>query len=142
MEGMARYPAHPARDVSVRSMTAVENGDREGWLSLFTEDSIVEDPIGPSSFDPEGKGQRGIGAIADFWDDVISQAPVRFAIRESYAAGNESANVGTLTIHIDGGSHAFVAGVFTSPTDEAAKLAALRALRPQGTMPIERPASG
>lgn len=140
MEGMDRYPSHPARDVSVRSMTAVERGDREGWLSLFTEDSIVEDPIGPSSFDPEGKGQRGSGAIADFWDKVISQAPVRFAIRESYAAGSECANVGTLTIHLDGGSHAFVDGVFTYRIDEAGKLLAMRAFWEQDNMRIEGPA--
>ena len=45
MEAMDRYPSHPARDVSVRSMTAVESGDREGWLSLFTEDSVVEEAV-------------------------------------------------------------------------------------------------
>ena len=25
---------HPARDASIRSITCVESGDREGWLSL------------------------------------------------------------------------------------------------------------
>jgi hypothetical protein len=27
--------------------------------SVFPDDAIVEDPIGPSHFDPEGKGHRG-----------------------------------------------------------------------------------
>ena len=53
------FPAHPARDVSLRSMTAVENGDREGWLSLFAPDGVVQDPIGVSALDPTGLGHRG-----------------------------------------------------------------------------------
>jgi steroid Delta-isomerase len=140
MEGMDDYPAHPARDLAKRSMTAVETGDREGWLALFVEDGVVEDPIGPSSFDPEGKGHRGIDAIAGFWDNVISQAPVRFSIRESYAAGNECANVGTVTIHLDGGTRAVVEGVYTYRLDDGGKLAALRAFWEQDNMKIEGPA--
>ena len=38
---------HPARLASQRSMAAVEAGDREAWLALFTDDAVVEDPIGP-----------------------------------------------------------------------------------------------
>src|SRR5437870_2334008 len=118
MDGMERYPAHPARDMSVRSMTAVENGDRDGWLALFADEAVVEDPVGPSSFDPEGAGHRGRDGIADFWDNVISQAPVRFAIRESYAAGNECANVGTVTINLPDGSRAVVEGVYAYRIDD------------------------
>ena len=137
MEGMDDYPSHPARDMARRSMTAVETGDREGWLSLFAGDGIVEDPIGPSSFDPEGKGHRGIDAIAAFWDNVISQAPVRFSIRESYAAGNECANVGTVTIDVGGGARAVVEGVYTYRLDDDGTLAALRAYWEQDNMKIE-----
>ena len=139
MEGMERFPQHPVRDVSVRSMTAVESGDREGWLSLFAEDAVVEDPIGPSSFDPEGKGHRGAAGIAAFWDNVISQAPVRFAIRESYAAGKECANVGTVTIELDGGARALVEGVYTYRVDGAGRLVALRAFWEQDKMRVEGP---
>jgi steroid Delta-isomerase len=140
MEGMDRFPPHPARDVAVRSMTAVENGEREQWLSLFADDCIVEDPIGPSSFDPEGKGHRGADGIAAFWDNVISQAPVHFAIRESYAAGNECANVGTVTINLDGGARAVVEGVYTYRIDDAGRILALRAFWEQDDMRIEGPA--
>ena len=58
------FPPHPARDASLRSMQAVEAGDRSAWLALFAEDAVVEDPIGPSPFDPEGDGHRGREAIA------------------------------------------------------------------------------
>jgi ketosteroid isomerase-like protein len=139
MDGMDRFAAHPARDMAVRSMTAVENGDREGWLALYGDDAIVEDPIGPSPFDPEGKGHRGKEALAAFWDNVISQAPVRFAIRESYAAGNECANVGTVTIHLEDGSRAVVEGVYTYRIDDDGRVAALRAFWEQDRMRIEPP---
>ena len=139
MEGMDNYPRHPTRDVTMRSMTAVESGDREGWLALFADDAIVEDPIGPSSFDPEGKGHRGINGIGAFWDNVISQAPARFTIRESYAAGKECANVGTVTIELDGGARAVVEGVYTYRVDDDGKLLALRAYWEQDKMRIEGP---
>ena len=48
-----------ARELAEASMAAVEAGDREGWLALFDDDAVVEDPIGPSDFDPEGNGHRG-----------------------------------------------------------------------------------
>ena len=139
MEGMEKYPAHPARDMAVRSVTAVENGDRDGWLALFAEDAVVEDPIGVSSFDPEGKGHRGIDAIAAFYDNVISKAPVRFTVRESHAAGNECANVYTITTDLGGGTSAVIDGVFTYLLDDDGKLAAMRGYWEQDNMRIEGP---
>jgi steroid Delta-isomerase len=138
MEGMDKYPPHPARDMAVRSVTAVERGDREGWLALFAEDAVVEDPIGVSSFDAEGKGQRGLDAIAAFYDNVISQAPVRFTVRESYAAGDECANVYTITTELDGGVRAVIDGVFTYRLDDAGKLASMRGFWETDRMRIER----
>jgi len=136
---MEKFSQHRVRDIAIRSMTAVETGDREGWLSLFADDAIVEDPIGPSSFDPEGKGHRGVDGIGAFWDKVISQAPVRFTIRESYAAGNECANVGTVTIELEGGSRAVVDGVYTYRVDDAGKVTALRGFWEPDQTRIEGP---
>jgi steroid Delta-isomerase len=137
MEGMEKYPPHPARDMSVRSVTAVESGDREGWLSLFADDAILEDPVGPSSLDPEGKGHRGIDAIAAFYDNVISKAPVQFTMRESHAAGNECANVYTITTDLGGGTRAVIDGVFTYRLDDNGKLAAMRGFWEQDNMRFE-----
>jgi steroid delta-isomerase len=121
--------AHPARDASIRSMRAVEAGDRTGWLSVFAVDATVEDPIGRSPLDPEGTGHRGIDAISAFYDNVIGpNESITFEIRESWAAGAEVANVGTITTTLpDGGGQVHTDGVFTYRVDEAGDVAALRA---------------
>lgn len=127
MQGMEHFEQHAARDVSIESMAAVEAGDRERWLALFTDDAVVEDPIGPSPFDPEAGGHHGKDAIAAFYDNVIANGSVSFVIRESYAAGNECANVGTITTTFPNGDEAIVQGVYTYRTDGAGRLVALRA---------------
>lgn len=118
---------HPARAASQASMAAVTTGDRSAWLALFADDAVVEDPIGPSMFDPDGVGHRGHDAIAAFYDTVIGPNQVRFDIRESYACGDEVANVGTITTTLPDGSRAVVEGVYTYRVDGAGRLAALRA---------------
>ncbi len=57
---------HPARLASQRSAGAVARGDKQGWLDLFAAEGVVEDPVGPSVFDPDGKGHRGHDGIAAF----------------------------------------------------------------------------
>jgi ketosteroid isomerase-like protein len=127
MDGMEGVAAHPARDAARASMQAVEAGDRAAWLGLFAPDAVVEDPIGPSMFDPAGNGHRGAEAIAAFYDTVIASGRVHFAIRESYAGGNECANVGTITTTLPDGSQAIVEGVYTYRVDGDGKIVALRA---------------
>lgn len=118
---------HPARAASKKSMDAVMGGDREAWLALFAEDAKVEDPIGPSPLDPEGKGHQGPEAIAAFYDAMIGPNSLHFDIRESYAAGSEVANVGTITITFPDGSKALVDGVYTYRVNDEGKVVALRA---------------
>src|ERR1700735_4696656 len=55
-----------ARELGIRSRAAVHDRDREGWLDLFADDAVVQDPIGPSPFDPSGTGHHGREAIAAF----------------------------------------------------------------------------
>lgn len=88
---------HPARDASLHSIRCVQNGDREAWLAMWDDDGIIEDPVGKSPLDPEGKGHRGRQAIEAFYDNVIAPNELRFSIRHSFAAGNECLNVGTIT---------------------------------------------
>src|SRR5262245_38017576 len=113
MEGMDRFGAHPARDVSIRSMQAVEAGERDGLLSLFAPDAIVQDPVRVSPLYPSGECHHGVEAIAAFYDNVISTGKVQFSIRESYVAGSEVANVGTITTTLGDGMKSIVDGVFT-----------------------------
>ncbi len=116
------------RDLARASMTAVEARDRDGWLALFADDAIVEDPIGPSAFDPEGKGHRGADAIAAFYDNVIgANESIRFDIRQSFLCGDEIANVGVIRIIVAAGVVVEVDGVYTYRCSPDGKIAALRA---------------
>jgi ketosteroid isomerase-like protein len=117
-----------AQDLGKASMAAVEVHDREAWLALFTEDSVVQDPIGPSVFDPEGKGHRGLEAIAAFYDNVIAaNESIKFTIHQSFLCGDEVANVGVIRITFAGGSAVEVDGVYTYRCSPEGKIAALRA---------------
>ncbi len=96
---------HPARRISQASYSAVVAKDKERWLSLFAEDATLEDPVGPSFFDPEGVGHQGKAAIAAFWDMAIAPvAEFTFTIRDSFANGNCCANVGTFSTRMDDGT--------------------------------------
>jgi steroid Delta-isomerase len=80
------------------SMQAAAMGDREGWLALYSEDAVLEDPVGPSPWDPEGRGQRGKQALAAFWDRVIGpNRGLQFKVRERYTGGTEVATVLTVS---------------------------------------------
>jgi len=118
-----------ARQLGIRSRAAVAAGDREGWLALFADDAVVADPIGPSPFDPEGKGHQGRQAIAAFYDNVIAaNEGITFEITDSYLCGDEVADVGIIRTRLTGGTHeAVVRGVYTYRSNGAGKLAALRA---------------
>jgi ketosteroid isomerase-like protein len=118
-----------ARELGIRSRAAVHARDRDGWLDLFADDALVQDPIGPSPFDPEGKGHHGKEAIAAFYDNVIAPSEaIDFEIDQSYLAGDEVADVGVIRTTIAGGTHqAVVHVVMTYRSNGANKIAALRA---------------
>jgi ketosteroid isomerase-like protein len=139
VDGMDGYGPHVARDAARASMAAVEAGDRAGWLALFAPDACVEDPIGPSMFDAAGAGHRGPDAIAAFYDTVVASGKVRFTIRESYAAGNECANVGTITTTLPDGTDAIVDGVYTYRVDDQGRITALRAYWEPARMRLDPP---
>jgi steroid Delta-isomerase len=118
-----------ARELGIRSRAAVHARDRDGWLDLFADDAVVQDPIGPSPFDPDGTGHHGKEAIAAFYDSVIGPSDaISFEIEQSYLCGDEVADVGVIRSTLAGGTHqAVVRGVYTYRSNGAGKLAALRA---------------
>jgi ketosteroid isomerase-like protein len=118
---------HPARLASQRSMAAVRSKAKDDWLALFAEDAVVEDPVGKSPLDPEGRGQVGKVAIGKFWDTNIGPNDVDFDIRHSYAAGDEVANVGAVITTMAGGIKAVAEGVFVYRVNAEGKLLSLRA---------------
>lgn len=125
------------RELSQASMAAVAAKDREGWLALFADDAVVEDPIGPSAFDPEGQGHRGRDAIAAFYDAVIApNESLTFTIQHSFLCGEEVANVGVIRIGLPGGTAVELDGVYTYRRSPDGRIAALRAYwEPSGVRP-------
>lgn len=118
---------HPARLASHRSMQAVRQKTRQAWIDLFADDAIIEDPVGVSPLDPEGKGHRGKAAIAAFWDANIAPNTIEFDIWHSYACGSEVANVGKITTTMPNGMQAIAEGVFMYKVNAVGKLLSLRA---------------
>jgi ketosteroid isomerase-like protein len=121
-------------------MAAVEAGDRDGWLALFADDAVVEDPIGPSFFDPQGTGHHGKEAIAHFYDTAIApNQRIEFAIRESYQCANEVANVGTIRITLSTGQVSTVDGVYCYRVGPDGLLESLRAFWEQDRIVFSEP---
>ncbi|BBY05890.1 nuclear transport factor 2 family protein [Mycobacterium noviomagense] len=118
---------HPAHAAGRRSREAVQAKDKQAWLEVFADDAIVEDPIGPSAYDPEGKGHRGRDAISAFWDKAIAPTDkIEFDFLDTFQCGNEEANVGNIVITM-GGHQITAEGVFTYKANDDGKLVALRA---------------
>src|SRR5580700_144366 len=94
------------RELIRRSRKAVLDHDREGWLALWAPDAVIQDPVGPSPFDPDGNGHHGPEGIAAFYDKVIGpNERITFEISDSYDCGNDVADVGLIrTVH-PGGTH-------------------------------------
>jgi ketosteroid isomerase-like protein len=93
-----------AQEAAYNSIDRVQSKDKAGWLALFADDAVVQDPVGISPLDPTGLGHRGKEAIGRFWDMVNSRNQIRFELRESYPCADECANVGTFHITAPDGS--------------------------------------
>jgi ketosteroid isomerase-like protein len=117
-----------ARVAALRSMTAVSRGEKDEWLALFAPDAVVEDPVGPSMFDAEGKGHHGQDGISAFWDATIAHVVrFRFVIRDSFANGAEVANIGTITTFLPGNYRVDTDGVFIYRVGEDGLIKSMRA---------------
>ena len=120
--------SHPARDAAFRSYEAVIAKDKDAWLANFADDGWIEDPIGPSVFDPDGHGHRGPEGRSRFWDITIgTMAKFVFEIHDSFVSGDECANVGVIHTTSANGWTASTAGVFTYKVDGEGKIVSLRA---------------
>jgi ketosteroid isomerase-like protein len=108
------------------SREAAMAGDKDAWLALFADDAVVEDPIGPSHFDPEGRGHHGKAAIARFFDMAIAPSQLEFHFDKTYVCGDEEANVGHIVI-VASGYRVVAEGVFTYRVNVEGKIVALRA---------------
>lgn len=119
---------HPARHASQRSYAAVARGVFDDWVAGYAEDAVIEDPVGPSMFDPEGRGHHGHDGIRAFWDAAI--APIEtfhFHITDSHAGGSTCANVGTITTTFADGGTVDTDLVMVYTVDDAGLVTSMRA---------------
>lgn len=87
------------------SLGYVRARDREGWLKLFSDDAVVEDPVGPYRWDPDGRGQRGKVEIGAFYDMFCGfQNAFDFEIVHQAVCGNEVAALVDMHITMKDGS--------------------------------------
>ena len=117
-----------ARDLSRLSAERIKAHDRDGWIALFADDAYVQDPVGPSVFDPEGKGHHGKAGVTHFYDTAIApNKDVTFEVRESLLCGDEVANVVTLHITMADDTLVHLPCVICYKATTDGKIASLRA---------------
>ena len=127
----------PALAASHRSWSAVQKSAKQEWLHLFADDAVIEDPIGRSPLDPEGKGHRGKEAIAAFWDTNIGPNTITIEMTSSFGAGLEAGHLGTITTKLPNGAVMKVDGIFTYKVNEEGKLLALRGFWSMSNLTVE-----
>jgi steroid delta-isomerase len=133
---------HPARAASQRSYSAVAKGDLAEWLTVYAEDAVLEDPVGPSMFDEEGKGHHGHAGISAFWELAIEPIErFEFTISDSFANGNTCANIGRIKTSFPDGSHTTTDLIMVYVVDDGGRVASMKAYwEPERTMATFTPA--
>ena len=120
-------PPTPARLASIESMKRAMAGDAEGWLDLFAEDAVLQDPYGPSPMDPSGRGRVGKQEIQEFSASFIKPDNIRFQIRQTIASGPAVVNIGTIFVKWPDGRFGWNEVVNVYEVDEVGKITLLRA---------------
>ncbi|MBF4161249.1 nuclear transport factor 2 family protein [Nocardioides acrostichi] len=144
IDWQAATDEHPARTASMRSYSAVAKGDLEEWLTVYADDAVLEDPVGPSMFDPEGNGHHGHDGIRAFWAAAI--APIdrfEFTITESFAnpGSNTCANLGRIKTSFPDGSFTTTELIMVYVVHDDGRVASMRAFwEPERTMATFTPA--
>ncbi len=111
-----------AAAVGRAAMTAVQDGRREVWLGLFSDDAQVEDPVGHL---PAIVGRE---ALAQFWDvGIASLGSVEFEVTRVWEAGEEAMLLASVTVVATDGAKVSYDGAFNYAIDEEGRIASLRA---------------
>jgi len=105
---------------------------------VYAEDAVLEDPVGPSMFDPEGRGHRGHEGISAFWEQAIAPiATFRFTITDSFAnpGSNTCANIGSIRTSFPDGSYTTTDLVMVYVVHDDGRVASMKAFwEPERTM--------
>ena len=68
-------------EVVLRSPALVKRHDKDAWLALFTEDAVIEDPVGAGAY-------VGPARHSKFWDAFIAPNEVTFHARRDFRSGD------------------------------------------------------
>jgi steroid Delta-isomerase len=107
---------------------------------------VVQDPVGPSRLDPEGRGHHGHEGIGRFWDRNFGfVSRFHFRITDSFANGPCCANIASITMWLgDGGATITVDCVVIYTVDDDGRITSIRAHwepdRAMGTLTAPDPA--
>ena len=132
-------PNHPALLAARSSWRCVMSKDKKGWLGLMADDVRVEDPIGVAPTNPNGEGIQGKAALADFYEKNIAPSQITIEAEQSFAAGNESAHVLSLTTAFPNGVRMRVHGIFTYKINDEGRITNLRGFWSLEDSKIEQP---
>lgn len=126
-----------AKDLAQASLKLVREGDRDGWLALFAEDGVVQDPVGVSPLDPTGQGHRGKAAITKFYDTVISKnSSVKGEITEAILCGDECACTVAFQMSGPDGKPRVLRAINVYKATKDGKLASLRSFWDISSYPV------
>ena len=117
---------HQAVRASEESAKHAMAGDKASWLSLFAEDAFLQDPVGKSPLDPEGRGYSGKEEIERFWDQVIARAKLKIVASQRIACANTCAAVLQVTNDMGDGKRTVVDMVGIYEVNDQGKLSSLR----------------
>ena len=118
---------HPAYTAARRSWSAAMARDKPAWLDCFAADALVEDPVGPSVYSPDGSGQRGHAQLSDFFDQSIAvTTSLDFRMVDALCGGNEVVFRGVLRVGL-GDTTMDTDIIINYRVDAAGKLTNLRA---------------
>lgn len=117
---------HPAVVASESSAKYAMAKDKEAWLALFAEDAFLADPVGPSMFDPEGKGHSGKAAIERFWDNVIARSNLTIEASQRIPCADSCAAVLKATNELGPGKKTVVDMIGIYQVNDEGKLISLK----------------
>ena len=114
---------HLAVEANKKSIQYAMEGNKEGWLALYTEDAVVSDPVGKSPMDPAGNGHQGKAAIERFWDTVIGKANIEIRADKRWTSGDYHCCVAQvynyLVVRDLGSTNGTLLATFTGPAPGA-----------------------
>ena len=116
-----------AQAASHNSMKNVLAGNRAGWIDLFSDDAVIQDPVGVSPLDPTGLGHRGKEAIGRFWDVTVAPSAMRLEIVHSFPCANECANLVRMEKDLPNGKLFEHLMIVVYRANEAGKIVSLKA---------------